>query len=114
MKRRKNCGSAVIELTMLMPVLLGCIYLYIMLFLFFVKSGKGMEELADCIYRIQTNSDRESEESGNGILVRTQGKVKTAKMEQQGNLFTIRIELRKDENNPVENLRRWQLVTDKF
>lgn len=106
-KREKNKGSAVIEMTLLMPILLGCIYFYIMLFLFFVQSGKRMAEIADCIYE---ENIEETEE----VMMRTEGNVKIGKVEEEGKLFRIHIELRKDKNDPVKNIRRWQLVGDVF
>ena len=50
---KKNRGSAVIEMSLLMPIFLGCIYLYIMLFLFLLESGKGLEYMVENIRRWQ-------------------------------------------------------------
>ncbi len=108
-KLRRNCGSAVIEITLLMPAFLGCIYLYIMLFLFFIDSGKRMEQLAECIYTTKQESVLEQ-----SIVIRTEGNLKIGRIEAQDEPFVIQLELRKDENDPVKNIRRWQLVADVF
>lgn len=111
---KKNKGSAIIETTLLIPVFLGCIYFYIMLFLFFMESGKRMEQMAECMYTTQTVENRNSEERKANMSTRTEGKVKIFWIKENGNLFDIQLELRKDENNAVENIRRWQLVTSLF
>lgn len=112
--RKKNKGSAVIETTLLIPVFLGCIYFYIMLFLFFVDSGKRMEQIAASMYKVQTAQNGNSEEWEEDILIRTEGKMKIYRIEEEDGLFDIQLELRKDQNNAVENIRRWQLVTGLF
>lgn len=61
----------------------------------------------DCIYE---ENIEETEE----VMMRTEGNVKIGKVEEEGKLFRIHIELRKDKNDPVKNIRRWQLVGDVF
>lgn len=109
--KKKNRGSAVIEITLLMPILLGCIYFYIMLFVFLLNSGKGMEKMAENMYMAENIEKTAWEEN---VFVRTEGEVKIFRIEDIGKLFDMHIELRKQEENEVENIRRWQLVTDSF
>lgn len=106
MKLRKNKGSTVIEMSLLMPVFLGFIYFYIMLFLFFTGSGKRMEEVAEGIYGTDLT------ETAEDISLRTEGEVRIGTIEEEVKIFTIRVELRKDKNDPVKNIRRWQLIGD--
>lgn len=111
---RRNRGSAVIEFTLLTPIFLGCIYFYIMLFLFFIGNGKKMEEISNYAYV----AEERKQEYGEGILgnvqIQKEGKLRVIRVEEQGKLFILRLEIRTDENDPVENLRRWQIVTDTF
>ena len=109
--KRKNKGSAVIEITLLMPIFLGCIYFYIMLLMFLMASGKRMEKMAENMYMAENMEMTDSEKD---ISVRTEGKVKIFQMEEKGKLFDIHVEMRKQEDNEMENIRRWQLVTDLF
>lgn len=105
--RRNNRGSAVIELALLMPVILGFIYLYIMLFLFFTESGKWMAEVAEGIY-----AEEGTECLTEGIILRTEGETRIGSIQEEGKLFKMQIELRRDKNDAVKNIRRWQLIGD--
>lgn len=112
--KKKNKGSAVIEVTLLMPILLGCIYFYIMLFLFLMDSGNRMEKIAEFMYVTQDMKNKDFGTLNDDIRVRTEGKVKIFWIEEKGRLFDIQMELRRGEGNEVENIRRWQLVTSLF
>lgn len=111
---KKNKGSAVIEMSLLMPILLGCIYLYIMLFLFLLKSGKEMEYMAQNMYEASNVGKENSGQWKEALSERTEGKVRIYRIEEKGELFELYLEMRKDENDAVENIRRWQLVTGVF
>lgn len=111
---KKNRGSAVIEMSLLMPILLGCIYLYIMLFLFLLESGKGMEYMVENMYEVGNTEKDTSEYFNDMVSERTEGNVKIYRIEEKGELFDLYLEMRRDENDAVENIRRWQLVTSIF
>ena len=111
---KKNKGSAVIEISLLMPILLGCIYLYIMLFLFLLESGKGMEYMVENMYEVGNTEKDTSEYFNDTVSERTEGNVKIYRIEEKGELFDLYLEMRRDENDAVENIRRWQLVTSVF
>lgn len=111
-RKKKNRGSAIIEITLLIPVFLGCIYLYIMCFLFFTESAKKMEQLSECLYTSDRKEDKTIENQYKEIQLRREGNMRCTWVEEQGKLFIFYLELRKDTNQPVENIRRWQLVTD--
>lgn len=111
---KKNKGSAVIEMSLIMPILLGSIYLYIMFFLFLVEYGKEMEYMVEHMYEIGSTENGRSEQTKDGISKRTEGKVRIYRIEEQGDLFDLYLEMRKDENDAIENIRRWQLVTSVF
>jgi hypothetical protein len=102
---KKNRGSSVIEVSLLIPIFMGCIYLYIMLFIFFMESSKQMCVLSENIYA------EESEDLQGGFSLKKEGKMQMIQVKETGKLFEIELELRKDGSNPLENIRRWQLVT---
>lgn len=114
MRKKKNQGSAVIEFTLLMPIVLGCIYFYIMLFLFFIQSGKVMDQLADCIYQPERENVKTQEIVPDGVNLRKEGTAREAWVDWQEGLFHLHLTMRKDENDPVKCIRRWQFVTDLF
>lgn len=47
---KKNRGSMVIEMTLLMPVFLGCLFLYVMLFVELIHLQHKMEQAAEILY----------------------------------------------------------------
>ena len=108
---KKNIGSTTIELTLLMPVFLGCVFLYIMVFLFFIEIGSGMYQLSEYMYA------KEGEESNifvndlmEGVQIHVQGGTKIAEINREDTWFSLHLMLQKDDSNPVENLRRWQMI----
>lgn len=106
-KKRKNRGSATIEMTLLMPVILGVIYLYISFFIFFVDSAVDMEDMAVELY-IQ------KEEKGNNEKKKmlSAGSKKSVYINEKSGLFNKSLELHRYSDSAVENIRRWQLATD--
>jgi hypothetical protein len=102
---KNNRGSSVIEVSLLIPIFMGCIYLYIMLFIFFMESSKQMCALSENIYA------EESEDLQGGFSLKKEGKMQVIQVKESGKLFEIELELRKDGSDPLENIRRWQLVT---
>lgn len=104
-RRNSNSGSAIIEITLLIPVFLGCIYLYIMLFLFLIDSTKEMSNLAENLYTTQ-DSKEENDKS-----VNKKGKTKSISVDKTGKLFHLQLEMKKNDSDAIENIRRWQLVT---
>lgn len=113
-KKKRNRGSTVIEMSLLIPVFLGCIYFYIMLFLFFTGAAKKMEEVSEYAYMSVSTKTEQQKVLSDNARVQREGKIRVIKVEEQGKLFTFQMEFRKDENDPVQNLRRWQLVSDTF
>jgi hypothetical protein len=104
-KRRANRGSSIIEISLLIPIFMGCIYLYIMLFLFFMESSKQMCAMSESIY------SQESASLQSGFSLKTEGKMQVIRVKETGKLFEIEMELGRDGSEPLENIRRWQLVT---
>ena len=113
-KNKRNRGSTVIEMSLLIPVFLGCIYFYIMLFLFFTQAAKKTEEISEYAYMSESTKTEQQKVLPDNVRVQREGKIRVIKLEEQGKLFTLKTEFRRDENDPVQNLRRWQLVSDTF
>ncbi|MDO5154363.1 MAG: hypothetical protein Q4D51_00215 [Eubacteriales bacterium] len=104
--RKKNRGSAVIEMTLLIPIIMGCIYLYMMFFLFFIQTAKEVESISEQIYVVEQNAKEKLP-----TKAKSNEKVMTVKQTIQNPLFQIEINMRKNQKDPLENIRRWQLVT---
>ncbi len=105
-KKRGNKGSAIIEMTLLIPVFLGCIFLYIMLFLFLIGAARDMHDMALFLYA----SENAVGESVAGTVSKD-GNTKIIRMRRFGKWFEIQTELRKDASDVIENIRRWQVAT---
>jgi hypothetical protein len=43
--------------------------------------------------------------------LKTEGKMQVIQVKETGKLFEIEMELGRDGSEPLENIRRWQLVT---
>lgn len=110
---KKNKGSAIIEMTLLIPVFLGCVFLYIMFFLFFIETGREMYYLSERIYAKEVEENNNfTDNSFKEIYVYTQGSTKIANINREDTWFSFHLELRKDESDPVINLRRWQMIAN--
>lgn len=104
-KKKKHCGSAVIEITLLIPIFLGCIYFYIMMFLNLVQTTKQFYHLAENLY--ETGNVLETGESGKVV----KGNTETVTFYEKDSFFEIRIQMSKNNSDAIENIRRWQLAT---
>lgn len=101
--QRKNRGSVVIEMTLWIPLFLGIFYLYIISFLYYIRMAKAMDTLAQTAYGQQ--------ETMLQIRQEIKGKTKQFVYEETDEMG-MKIWLCTDTNDPVENIRRWQLATD--
>lgn len=112
-----NCGSAIIEMTFLIPILLGIIYLYIMLFLFLMESAKYQEWMVESLYSLQEKQGEESTDSGEEIVDELltkskQGTQISVFVDKKTEMFDIDLEMHRKEDSAVKNIRRWQLAAD--
>ena len=73
-----------------------------------------MEEVSEYAYMSVSTKTEQQKVLSDNARVQREGKIRVIKVEEQGKLFTFQMEFRKDENDPVQNLRRWQLVSDTF
>ncbi len=109
--QKKNRGSAVVEMTLLIPILLGVFFLYICTFLFMIDSSKVMAQMSQSLYpgEVQNSADNTGE---NVYDVKKSGtKAIVAVKEQRGILEMDRM-LSCYNGSAVKNIRRWQLATD--
>ena len=105
-----NRGIAIIEMTLLIPILLGIIYLYIMLFLFLVQSGKCMGIMVDVLY---SGSDSTINHNQNvNLSTIKQGTKESVFLHESMGGFDIELQMHRKEDNAVENIRRWKIASD--
>lgn len=98
----------IIEMTLLMPVFLFVIYMYIMAFLYYVDMGKQMSQVCESVYEYPAMDT----EYQNGIQLRKQGGTLAGQYQEEERWANITITVRRNISDPVTNLRRWQVVTD--
>ena len=106
-KMAKNTGSATIELTLIMPIILGVFYLYISCFLFMIESSKNMGDMVKVLY-----AETEAEKGDCKAEIIEQGSTRYVSLEDTMEMFTINLEFSCYKESAVENLRRWQLAFD--
>lgn len=94
-KRKKNCGSAVIEMTLLISIFLGLICLYIFFFLYEMQYATQMEKAIEKLYENDFSSTKVQEQCMD-----------------VSNWFEIQFELQKSKDDFQERIRRWQLLHD--
>lgn len=95
-----NNGSATIEITLLSLLIFGILYLYIMYLLFSIGLAKNMYEETEKLYK-QNNK--------NQITITVHENQVPYQIFQTDN-FQIRIEMKKEEDDSVTFIRRWQLA----
>lgn len=98
---KRNHGSATIEMTMLISLIMGIIYLFIMYLLFSMGLAKNMEEETIKLYE-QDKQEKTEVSLGDGQLRYNVF---------HNSDFQIKIEMKKEKENPVAFIRRWQLVS---
>lgn len=107
---RKNRGSAIIEMTMLIPVYLGIFYFYILFFLFLIECGFLLQGMLECIYDVETKSA--IQKTGGNIWETQQGNVKVVKTSGTNKVFKMYMELRGNTEDSTDKVRRWQIAVD--
>ena len=100
---KKNYGSTIIEVTLMIPVILGCIYFYIMSMLYLVEHGKVVNELSENLYEAVYDKEADVSSDVNGGIASYEGSFEK---------YDISLTLRSDSSDPVKSLRRWQLIAD--
>lgn len=105
-KQRKNRGSAIIEMTMLIPIYLGIFYFYIIFFLFLIECGFLSQDMLECMYNVETKSAIQ------GINLIQQGNTKVVKASDTNKIFHICLELKGNAEDSTDKIRRWQIAVD--
>lgn len=113
-KKQLNVGSAVIEMTLLIPILLGIVYLYLSLFLFLINVSKNRNDMVELLYEIDYREQEGDDISDSTRKIRgTKQGNKISVFEKVGfSPFEVNLELHRNEDSAVENIRRWQFVAD--
>jgi len=104
-----NKGSAVIEMTILMPIFLGCVFMYILFFLFFIGNSKGMDETVEQLYRVDVTQISNLDKG-----VNKQGEMLSASYHNNDKWFDVNIQINRNGRNVLKSIRRWQLAKGKI
>lgn len=99
--KKKNRGSATIEMTLLIPICIGCVYFYMMFFLFFVQVSKEMNIQARQLYSAEQMGEVEG---------KAHGKRKSSQCEVRNKMFEIQLEMTGNQEDPFQQIRRWQMI----
>lgn len=103
-KSRHNRGSATIEMTLLIPIILGVFYLYISIFLSFVDCADSMEDMIEVLYMEDTDSQASE--------VQKRGSKSSVCDYKSTKFLEKNLEFHRYNGSVVENIRRWQLAAD--
>ncbi len=106
--RKNNKGMAVVEMTLLIPIVLGVVYLYIMLFFYLVECANTRQILIENLY-VDTLEDDEC--SGNGSAnVFISKHMERVYIEKDWEGFRVKDEMCKGKDSILEDIRRWQIA----
>ncbi len=104
----KNRGSAIVEMTMLIPVYIGVIVLYINFFLYTIEYGFIMQGMLECLYKPETKSQILRERAD--VSTVRQGSTTIIRGMKTDRFYEINIELMGNEEDPADKIRRWQIA----
>ena len=106
--KKRNKGMAVVEITLLIPIIFGVVYLYIMLFLYLIECANTRKILVETLY---VNSLQNEKDSKDGDTKKIKSKqVERTYIDKNWGEFCIRDEICKGEDSILEDIRRWQIV----
>lgn len=97
-KIKNNQGSITVEMTLLIPFVLGIIFMYIMYLLFSIQTARSMYQQMEIIY--------EKEDESAIVLNRESLDFNLFHSKE----YKAEIELKVYEKNPITSIRRWQLA----
>lgn len=106
----KNRGSAIVEMTLLIPVYMGVIYLYILFFLFIIECGFLMQGMLEYMYCVETTFENQYNDDPFSTI--KQGNVQTTSTIYSNNIFKKHMELKGNAEDSTEKIRRWQIAVD--
>lgn len=109
-----NKGSAIIEITLLIPVFLGCIFFFIMYFMFLINSGKQMSYMCEQLYDVKIAYLEENSGKTQYCNIKKEGTVLKIYYKEQGKWFDYSLLFKRNGNDKVKNIRRWQLAAGKL
>lgn len=109
-RQKKNQGSAIIEMTMMIPVYIGVFYLYILLFLFHIEVGFLFQDMIEYIYPTDIKCDVQEKEDD--VTITQQGNIKVVRMSNSNHIFQVQLVLKGNIDDPIEKIRRWQIAID--
>lgn len=104
----KNHGSAIVEMTLLIPVYLGVIYLYILFFLFTIECGFLMQGMLEYIYNVEMTFEVQGE--SDQFSVAKQGNVQIVRASNSNQIFQTQLELKGSMDDATQKVRRWQIA----
>lgn len=105
--RKKNQGSATVEMTLLMPFLIGVLFLYVNVFLFFLEEAKEIRCMAQTLYATEEKQD-------NSMEINIRGEQLSICEEKAVGWFLLDLELHRKADIEVKSIRRWQLARSLF
>ncbi len=106
--KKRNKGMAVVEMTLLIPIILGVVYLYIMLFLYLTECATERQILVKALY---TDSNDEYSSSGTADIKTSISKhMERAYVQKDWEGFHVTDEMCKGEDSVLEDIRRWQIA----
>ncbi len=111
-KRHKNKGSSIIEMTLIIPILLGIVYLYLSLFLFLIHVSQNRNDMIETLYAIENVEQKENATTGLSIRKKKNGNKISVYANAEFSPFEIELEFHRNEDSAVDNIRRWQLVAN--
>ncbi len=97
--KKRNRGGAIVEMTVILPLCIIIIYLYIMYLLYTVQFAGNYFSQAESLYENSAKSN-----------CGDKGGVEKAEVVIDEDLFSMKIVLRRNTQNPVCAIRRWQLA----
>ena len=108
-KETINRGSATLEMTFIIPIILGVFYLYISLFMYMIFCSASMEAMTEELYCAE-----ETEGVSFGIKCAEQGGNRYASVKDTVGMFEVDLEFSNYKESPVKNIRRWQFAANTF
>ena len=108
--KEKNRGTAIIEMTILIPIFLMIIYLYIIYFLGMVELGKNMDDMTELLYC----EEEVQENAPEGLTVRKTGSMQVITKKQENQYADMQVTVQKKKDSAIKDIRRWQFVTDRI
>ena len=99
-----------VEMTLLIPIIIGVLFLYIQLFLYYIQTAEAIGGMVSELY--SSSEEKAESKERKGVEIRKSGTALSISIKESKSGMDIEEKWSRYNDCVVENIRRWQFATE--